>query len=126
MPSCPFLESLLVCVHFIAKNRIHFKEENEESCALKKIRNMPTDQKNTLENSIFPTKLRNMSKIGLIGNRELSVEGCKGVLEYEKNIIRLNLGNQQLKITGRNLMVRGLEKNLAEIEGYIIGLEFGL
>ena len=65
------------------------------------------------------------SKIILSGNRELWVEGCKGILEYESNLIRLNLGTKQLKIGGRNLCVRTLEKNRVEIDGYILELTFG-
>ena len=28
----------------------------------------------------------------LTGNREMTVEGCKGVLEYDEDVVKLNLG----------------------------------
>lgn len=71
-----------------------------------------------------PGTMGNSSKIEMIGNRELSVEGCKGVLEYDESIIRLNLGNRQLKVLGRNLSIRVLERNYSEIEGFITNIEF--
>lgn len=71
-----------------------------------------------------PGTMSGGSKIQLIGNRELSLEGCKGVLEYDNSIIRLNLGNRQLKLLGRNLSIRVLERNYVEIEGFIATIEF--
>ncbi len=71
-----------------------------------------------------PGTMGTASRIELMGNHELAVEGCKGVLEYEHNVIRFNLGHQQLKLGGRNLSIRVLERNYAEVEGYITSLEF--
>jgi sporulation protein YqfC len=83
-------------------------------------------QKKNISSVPFVESLGFGSKLVMINNRELSVEGCKGILEYETDSIRLNLGNQQLKITGRNLSVRALERNRAEINGYITGMEFDI
>lgn len=63
-------------------------------------------------------------KLQSIGNRELSVEGCKGVLQYEHEEIRLNVGNGQIRILGRNLCIPVLERNFVQIEGYILQIEF--
>ncbi len=63
-------------------------------------------------------------KIHTIGNHEIVIDGCKGVLEYSSTLIRLNLKNQQLKLSGRNLLIRNLEKNSAQIDGYIGSIEF--
>ncbi len=71
-----------------------------------------------------PGTMGNASRLELMGNHELSLEGCKGVLEYDSQIIRLNLGKQQLKIVGRNLSIRVLERNYVELEGYITSLEY--
>lgn len=66
----------------------------------------------------------NASKIQLIANRELSVEGCLGVLEYTETTIRFNLGNCQLKVMGRGLSIPVMERNLVQVEGYITAVEF--
>ncbi len=59
-----------------------------------------------------------------LGNRELSVEGCKGILQYEQEEIRLNVGSGQVKVLGRNLSIPVLERNYVQIEGFIIQIEF--
>ncbi len=64
------------------------------------------------------------SKITLMGNREFCIDGCKGVLEYTTELIRLNLGNRILKLNGRNLCIRVMEQNYVEVEGYFTTLEF--
>ena len=64
------------------------------------------------------------SKISLIGSRELCMEGCKGILEYTDGLIRIHCGNRQLKVLGRNLSVRVLERDYVEVEGIIFSLTF--
>ena len=60
----------------------------------------------------------------LSGNRELTVEGCKGILEYDEDIIRLNLGKFILRLTGRDLSLCTLTEDTAVVEGYLLSIEF--
>ena len=60
----------------------------------------------------------------LSGNRELTVEGCKGILEYDEDIIRLNLGKLILRLTGRDLSLCTLTEDTAVVEGYLLSIEF--
>ena len=62
--------------------------------------------------------------IELLGNREVTVDGCKGILEYDDGFIRLNLGKTVLRLTGRDLMITALSDRTAVIEGYILSIEF--
>ena len=62
--------------------------------------------------------------IEIDGGREAVVDGCKGVLEYEECLIRLNVGTGQVKFTGRKLLIRSLTASQAQIEGDIETLEF--
>lgn len=71
-----------------------------------------------------PGTLGKNCRMEIMGNRELCVEGCQGVLEYEESLIRLNLGQRQLQITGTGLSIRTLEKNYGEVEGLITAIEF--
>ncbi len=71
-----------------------------------------------------PGTLGTDSKIILMGNRELCIDGCKGVLEYTTELIRLNLGNRILRLDGRNLCICVMEHNRVEVEGYFAKLEF--
>ena len=63
-------------------------------------------------------------KIQCLGNREMMVEGNKGILQYQENEIRLNLGNGQLSIKGENLNIPSLERNFVQIQGRILEIEF--
>lgn len=55
---------------------------------------LTTKEKLTQELEIPQAALRGVSHMELSGNREAIVEGCKGVVEYDEGIIRLNLGKK--------------------------------
>ena len=65
-----------------------------------------------------------MPAIDLMGNKEAIVEGCKGVLEYEEDIVRLNLGDMILKFTGRDLVLKCMTSEGVVVNGYILSVEF--
>lgn len=71
-----------------------------------------------------PGTLSSASKITMLGNNEMCVDGYRGVLEYHSELIRLNLGNRQLKIQGRGLSICVMERSYIEVEGYIMAIEF--
>ena len=52
------------------------------------------------------------------------MEGCKGILEYDEDIIRLNLGKFILRLTGRDLSLCTLTEDTAVVEGYLLSIEF--
>jgi len=62
--------------------------------------------------------------IELMGNREAIVDGCRGVLAYDENLVRLNAGNCIVKITGRSLNIKNLTQTQAIVEGFFLSLEF--
>ena len=64
------------------------------------------------------------SRLLLLGNRELTVEGCKGILEYEPEQIRLNLGTGSLTIRGSELTLLSLEPDYAQVGGRFASVEF--
>lgn len=66
----------------------------------------------------------NLPLIELTGNKELAVDGCKGVLEYDENVIRLNLKNYILRITGRDLGLTCLTTESLVVRGTILSVEF--
>ena len=68
--------------------------------------------------------LPRQSRITLIGNRELVVDGCRGILEYRTDLIRLNLGDKQLHLMGSGLVVQVLEGEYAQIGGQILSINF--
>ena len=73
---------------------------------------------------LTPDILSGMAHFELSGNREVVVDGCKGVLEYDENVIRLMAGKLTVRFTGRGLELRNLRKDSAIIEGFITTIEF--
>lgn len=71
-----------------------------------------------------PDILSGMAHFELSGNREIVVDGCRSVLEYDENVIRLKAGNLTVRVTGRGLEMRNLKRDSAIIEGFIMGVEF--
>lgn len=71
-----------------------------------------------------PGLLGGGAHIEIDGGREAVVDGCKGVLEYEECLIRLNIGSGQVKFTGQKLLIRSLTANQAQIEGCIESISF--
>ena len=73
---------------------------------------------------LTPDILSGMAHFELSGNREVVVEGCRGVLEYSDNVIRLTAGKLTVRFTGRGLELRNLKRDSAIVEGFITAIEF--
>ncbi len=58
------------------------------------------------------------------GNREVLVDGCRGLLEYGDEKIRVNAGNGVIQFTGRGLEIKSLGEQSAVIGGFILSVEF--
>ena len=85
---------------------------------------LTTKVKLTQELEIPQAALRGVSHMELSGNREAIVEGCKGVVEYDEGIIRLNLGKNIVRFTGTGLSIRTLTLEQAIITGNILSIDF--
>lgn len=66
----------------------------------------------------------NMPYIELKGNREALIEGCKGILEYDTQVIRVNAGGLVISFCGRGLNIKCLTASSLIVEGYITSVEF--
>ncbi len=62
--------------------------------------------------------------IELSGNRELLIEGSKGVLEYATDSVRINTGGMIVNVAGRELNLRCISDSALIIDGFIISLSF--
>ena len=63
-------------------------------------------------------------KLTFIGNKHLSVENYKGIIEYTDRVVRINTNNHMLKITGQNLEINNITSEEIQISGNISTLEF--
>ncbi len=66
----------------------------------------------------------NDSRIELIFNKEITIEGCKKVVEYEKNHIKLRLNKGFLTLVGSDFDIKVYENDLIRIKGKISTLDF--
>ena len=57
-------------------------------------------------------------------NREVAIEGCKGILEYDENIVCVDTGKMIVRFMGRGLALRNFTDHSAVINGYISSVEF--
>lgn len=73
---------------------------------------------------IPPAAITGLVHIEAEGNREITVDGCKGVLEYSENSVRLNTGKLVVRICGAQLTITMLQNGQAVIKGDITGIEF--
>lgn len=63
-------------------------------------------------------------KIEMLGNREMIIDGCKGVVEYDETIIKLSLGEYVLSLSGDNLLINSFDNSVAIISGQICEISF--
>ena len=67
---------------------------------------------------------KNFPTIQIRGNREITIDGCTGLLSYEHENILLETKYCRINITGRTLTLSNLTENVLAIRGFIKNVEF--
>lgn len=62
--------------------------------------------------------------IELYGNKQIIIEGCKGVIDYCEDFLKLDLGSITLKVTGRDLIIESYIYEQIDLKGEIVSVEF--
>lgn len=62
--------------------------------------------------------------VELSGNREMLIEGSRGVLEYTPECIRINTSGMILTAEGRELNLRCISESALIIDGFLTSLSF--
>ncbi|MCM1544637.1 MAG: YabP/YqfC family sporulation protein [Ruminococcus sp.] len=62
--------------------------------------------------------------IELNSNCHANVEGCKGIIEYDGTVVRINCGNVIIKFCGDDLSIRALTTDRISVNGTIFNVEF--
>ena len=65
-----------------------------------------------------------VAHIEMDGNREVAIDGCRGILEYEEDKIKLNTGNLLVSFIGSNLEIKVYSDIQTVVVGDIISIEF--
>lgn len=62
--------------------------------------------------------------IELDSNKQVIIEGCKGIIEYDDKTTKLNCGRIILKISGSCLCLNNLTNGLVIVTGDVLSVEF--
>ncbi|MBR6514015.1 MAG: YabP/YqfC family sporulation protein [Clostridia bacterium] len=62
--------------------------------------------------------------IHIIGTREISIDGCVGILSYERDSILLRLRDRCARITGTDLTLKTYYTGHVSVKGRIMSLSF--
>lgn len=81
-------------------------------------------EKNQLKKNLVSEFFIDEPKIEMLGNREMIIDGCKGVVEYDETIIKLSLGEYVLSLSGDNLLINSFDNSVAIISGQICEISF--
>lgn len=65
-----------------------------------------------------------LPRVELNGNRDAIVDGCKGVLEYDCGVVRLNCGKLSVRFCGTNLSIKNLTFDKLVVSGDILTVDF--
>ena len=58
------------------------------------------------------------------GNREISIENYKGIIEYENDLLRVNTSVFIIKIEGKNLEIKNISDDELVVNGTVKNIEY--
>ena len=62
--------------------------------------------------------------IHLMGTREISIDGCRGILVYEREEIQLRLKDRVMTISGHDLRLKTYYTGHVSVKGRIFSISF--
>ena len=71
-----------------------------------------------------PGAISGLAHLEAQGNREIIIDGCKGVLEYGETSICINTGKLRVRLSGCDLTITAMQNGQAIIKGIIACIEF--
>jgi sporulation protein YqfC len=63
-------------------------------------------------------------RMELNGNHKVSIDGCRMLLEYNENLVKLDVGKQEVSFLGKELDIKYLRPDALIISGEIVSIEF--
>lgn len=77
-----------------------------------------------IKDKIPPQYLGGLPTLEFVGNRQVIIEGSKGILKYSDDTIRINTGQMIITFYGKDLNVRCISPDCTKVDGFIYNLEF--
>lgn len=62
--------------------------------------------------------------IELCADKKVTVEGCKGIIEYNENTVRINCGRLIVKCVGDGLCICAPNSDTITVSGKILSVEY--
>ena len=78
---------------------------------------------NILKNSPINFASEN-SNFEISGNKEVKIEGCKKILEFSQECIKISVKGMHVIFSGRNLTINCLTSDSLLVKGFIKNIEF--
>lgn len=72
----------------------------------------------------LPLEFNSGTMMEICSNREITVDGCRGIAEYSECVIKINTNQGLIAIEGKNLNIKYLSVSSVVIEGIIKSIEF--
>ena len=69
-------------------------------------------------------RLENEPQLVLSGRREIYIEGCTDILEYDDVMVKLDIKGEKMLIFGKNLSVSGFTESSVTVVGEIQSMEW--
>jgi sporulation protein YqfC len=64
------------------------------------------------------------AKITMIGEKEMSVENYRGIMEYTETLIKVGAKPHNIRISGKNLEIKAITQEMVYITGFIKSVDF--
>ena len=64
------------------------------------------------------------AQMELYGNSEAVIQGCKGIVEYDEDLIRLDTGNLVIRFRGAGLEIKCFTEVQTVVRGQFISIDF--
>lgn len=68
--------------------------------------------------------LSKAARMEVSGNRQVLIEGCRGIVKYDEDQIQVRTADGTVRFTGRELCMTSLNPACAVITGRLLSLEF--
>lgn len=76
------------------------------------------------KNDISDAVLNNLPIITFTGNRQIQIDGCLGIIEYEDYVIKTSIKQGYITFNGKNLKIEAFENYQIVFCGEIFTVEF--
>ncbi len=92
----------------------------------RKSRKQPAKQHRSIEQTLDLPEILSPSvpHIEMQGNQEIIIDGCRGILEYDEDRIKLNAGSLVLSFGGSGLVIKTYSENQTVLTGEVMQISF--